>query len=184
MIRYALPAGLLLLAACGGGGTKDGSDEQAVPDDSATKTAPMVPEAAPAAPAAAQESSPDYVADPAVKPPAKPDPGIGTGEAIVPAAIQGRWALKAADCQAKRGTDLTALTIDAASLSFYESHGQLAHIRERSATRLVADYKFSGEGEDWDRLMQLTVVDGGKTLVRRDYGEGAAPEPMRYSRCT
>lgn len=181
MIRYALPAGLLLLAACGG--ASDGKDEQAVPSDKANKTAPMVPEAAPAAPAGALESPPDYVADPAVRPPAKPEPGIGTGEAVIPAMIRGRWAFKAADCQAKRGTDLTALAIDATSLSFYESHGVLARIRERSTTRLVADYKFSGEGEDWDRLMQLTVEDDGKTLVRRDYGEGAAPEPMRYSRC-
>lgn len=152
MIRYALPIGLLLLAACGGG-AKDGRDEQAVPDDSATKTAPLIPEAAPSAPAAAQESLPDYIADPAVKPPAKPEPGIGTGEAVIPAMLRGRWALKAADCQAKRGTDLTALAIDATSLGFYESHGVLARIRERSTTRLVADYKFSGEGEDWDRLM-------------------------------
>lgn len=182
MIRYALPVGLLLLAACGGG-TSDGKDEQAASDDTASKTAPMVPESAPAAPAAVQESPPDYVADPAVGPPAKPDPGIGTGEAVIPAMIRGRWALKAADCQAKRGTDLTALVIDAKTLRFFESAGELARVRERSTTRLVADYKFSGEGEDWDRLMQLTVEDGGKTLVRHDYGEGAAPEPMRYSRC-
>ena len=182
MIRYALPAGLLLLAAYGGGAS-DGKDEQAVPDDSASKTAPMVPEAAPAAPVAAQESPADYVADPAVGPPAKPEPGIGTGEAVIPAMIQGRWALKAADWQAKRGTDLTALVIDAKTLRFFESAGELARIRERSTTRIVADYKFSGEGEDWDRLMQLTVEDGGMTLVRRDYGEGAVPEAMRYSRC-
>ena len=179
MIRYAFSATLLLLAACGGGS----KDEQAVPDEAAGKAAPLVPAAAPGARSAAQESPPDYVADPAVGPPAKPEPGIGTGEAVIPAMIQGRWALNAADCQAKRGTDLTALAIDATSLSFYESHGVLARIRERSTTRLVADYKFSGEGEDWDRLMQLTVEDGGKTLVRRDYGEGAVPEAMRYSRC-
>lgn len=178
MIRYAWPAGLLLLAACSGG-----KDEQATETDTATKTTPLVPEAAPAGPAAAQESLPDYIADPAVAPPAKADADIGSGDKAIPAAIQGRWALKAADCAAKRGTDLTALVVDTRSLRFFESAGDLARIRERSATRLVADYKFSGEGEEWDRLMQLSVEDGGKTLVRRDYGEGAAPEPMRYSRC-
>jgi len=175
MIRYAWPAGLLLLAACSGG-----KDQQAAETDTATTTAPMVPEAAPAA---RQESLPDYVADPAVKPPAKADADIGSGDKAIPAAIQGRWALKADDCAAKRGTDLTALVVDTRSLRFFESAGDLARIRERSATRLVADYKFSGEGEEWDRLMQLSVEDDGKTLVRRDYGEGAAPEPMRYSRC-
>ena len=33
------------------------------------------------------------------------------------------------------------------------------------------------------RFGLLVVDDGGKTLVRRDYGEGAVPEAMRYSRC-
>ena len=74
--------------------------------------------------------------------------------------------------------------IDAANLRFHESHGELARVRERGATRIVADYKFSGEGMDWDRLMVLSVADGGKTLVRRDEGEGAAAGPMRYTRCT
>ncbi|MBN8842396.1 MAG: hypothetical protein J0H88_04030 [Sphingomonadales bacterium] len=176
MMRWTMPA-ILLLAACSGG-----KDEQAAKDG--PPTTPMVPEAAPAAPVAAQETPPpDYVADPAVKPPAKPDAGIGTGDAVIPAAVQGRWGLVAADCTSTRGDAKGLLTIEAADLRFYESHGILAHIRERGATRIVADYKFSGEGMEWDRLMQLTVLDGGKTLVRRDYGEGASAEPMRYSRC-
>ena len=177
MMRWTMPAALLLLAACSGGD----KDEQAEADK--VPAVPTVPEAAPAAPAAAQESAPDYVADPAVKPPAKPDPGIGQGDAAIPVALQGRWGLVAADCTSTKGDAKGLLTIGAGDLRFYESQGILAHIRERSAMRLVADYKFSGEGEDWDRLMQLTVQDGGKTLVRRDYGEGAAPEPMRYNRC-
>jgi len=177
MMRWTMPAALLLLAACSGGD----KDEQAEADK--VPAVPTVPEAAPAASAAAQESAPDYAADPAVKPPAKPDPGIGEGDAAIPVALQGRWGLVAADCTSTKGDAKGLLTIGAGDLRFYESQGILAHIRERSATRLVADYKFSGEGEDWDRLMQLSVQDGGKTLVRRDYGEGAAPEPMRYSRC-
>ena len=32
-------------------------------------------------------------------------------------------------------------------------------------------------------LMLLGLADGGKTLVRRDYGDGAAPDAMRYTRC-
>ena len=55
---------------------------------------------------------------------------------------------------------------------------------QRGANRIVADYKFSGEGVEWNRRMQLDLVDGDKTLVRRDEGEGAAAGPMRYTRCT
>ena len=32
-------------------------------------------------------------------------------------------------------------------------------------------------------VMQLDLTDGGKTLVRRDSGEGAAAGAMRYTRC-
>ena len=59
----ALTMSALLLAACGGG------NGDAAEADAGTNTA----SAAPAAPAAAQDMRPDYVADPGVKPPAKPD---------------------------------------------------------------------------------------------------------------
>lgn len=175
-----LMAATLLLAACSGG-----NDEQP-PAETAEKaaSAPVAP--APSAPAEPMPADADltYAADPALAPPAAPEAGIGSGAKAIPAAIQGRWALEAGDCAARAGTDLTALVIDAKTLRFFESAGDLARVRERSANRIVADYKFSGEGEQWDRLMLLALVDGGKTLVRRDYGEGAAPEPMRYRRCT
>jgi hypothetical protein len=178
MMRWIFPAAVLMLAAC------SGKDEKQ-PAETADKAAP-----APVAPVEPAEPAPvtsdadlAYTPDPSVMPPAAPDPGVGTGDKAIPAAVQGRWALKAADCAAKKGTDLTALVIDAKTLRFFESAGDLARVRERSANRIVADYKFSGEGEEWDRLMLLMVENGGKTLVRRDYGEGAAAEPLRYTRC-
>ena len=102
----------------------------------------------------------------------------------IPTTIRGRWALDASDCPKRPGTDLTALVIDAANLRFHESHGELARVRISDTGRIDADYKFSGEGATWDRRMQLDLADGGKTLVRRDQGEGAAAGPMRYTRCT
>lgn len=178
MTRPMFPAAFLLLAACGGG------DDRTEPEDSA-KIGPEQ-KAERAAPA----ETPDIRVDadlPRAGPetPAKPEgeSSAGTGGAIPPA-IRGRWALKAADCPKKPGTDLTALVIDAANLRFHESHGELARVRERSANRIAADYKFSGEGIEWDRQMVLSVEDGGKTLVRRDHGEGAASTAMRYTRCS
>jgi hypothetical protein len=189
MMRWMMPAGMLMLAACSGG--EDNKDKQAASESETTASAPAEPAAAmPDAAvtgdrdaAARWEEDQGYEPDPSEKPPAAPEPGVGTGDKAIPAAVQGRWALKAADCAAKKGTDLTALVIDAKTLRFFESAGDLARVRERSANRIVADYKFSGEGEEWDRLMLLAVEDGGKTLVRRDYGEGAAAEPLRYTRC-
>lgn len=178
-MRWTMPVALLLLAGCG-----DADDKGATADKASVAPAPA-PDAEPAAPPALPEPAPaeDYKPDPALAPPAAPEAGIGSGDKAIPAAIQGRWAIDASDCPKRPGTDLTALVIDAANLRFHESHGELARVRERSATRIVADYKFSGEGMDWDRLMVLSVADGGKTLVRRDHGEGAAPDAMRYTRC-
>lgn len=177
MIRPMLPAALLLLAACSGGKDDDG------PEASATLSPLQKAEV----PAPAETSDTPVDAD-LPEAPAKPQEAPGTridsvdGKTIPPA-IRGRWALKTADCTAKKGTDLTALTIDATNLRFYESHGELTRVRQSDATRIVADYRFSGEGVEWDRRMQLDLVDGGKTLVRRDAGEGAAAGAMRYMRC-
>ncbi|KTE11396.1 hypothetical protein [Sphingopyxis sp. H115] len=171
MMRWTMPAAILLLAACSGG-----QDEESGPEDSAAispleKAERPAPADTPAARAEIEAPAPD-------------ESGAGVDGDTIPPAIRGRWALKVADCKARKGTDLTALTIDAANLRFYESHGELARVRESDAGRIVADYKFSGEGVEWDRRMQLELADGGKTLVRRDEGDGAAAGPMRYTRCT
>ncbi|HEY0595592.1 hypothetical protein [Sphingopyxis sp.] len=176
MTRLMLPAGLLLLAACSGG------EDKSQPEDSAA-ISPLQKAERQSPPGTPEPAVDADLPDAAEETPAKPEtPTAGDGKAI-PSAIRGRWALKVADCTAKKGTDLTALTIDATNLRFYESHGELARVASSDANRIVADYKFSGEGVEWDRRMQLDLADGGKTLIRRDSGEGAAAGPMRYTRC-
>ncbi len=179
MTRLMLPAFLLLLAACSGG-----KDEESGPEASAS-IGPLQKTERPAPSETPETTTVDAdMPEATEETPAKPEPkAVGDGKTIPPA-IRGRWALKVADCAAKKGTDLTALTIDATNLRFYESHGELARVRESDASHIVADYKFSGEGVEWDRRMELDLADGGKILVRRDSGEGAAAGPMRYTRCT
>ena len=186
MTRWLFSAPLLLLAGCSGG--SDGTDDKAPAAEEQAADTPAGPsQNAPAQPAPAAGGASDadlaYVADPSVAPPKMPEPGVGIGEQAIPVAIRGLGALKAEDCGARPGTDLTALVIDAKTLRFFESAGDLARVRDRDVNRIVADYKFSGEGQQWDRLMLLGLADGGKTGGRRDYGEGAAADAMRYTRC-
>lgn len=174
MTRFMLAAGLLMLAACSGG------DDKSETEDSAALS--PLQKAEPAAsdrPETVEESDAGPAAAPAETGAAPGDKGKA-----IPAAIRGRWALKPADCRAKKGSDLTALAIDATNLRFYESHGELVRVEESGADHIVADYRFSGEGDEWNRRMRLSVEDGGKTLVRRDSGEGAGAGPMRYTRCS
>lgn len=177
MARRVFLAGMLFLGACSGG-----KDEESGPEASAS-ISPLQKSERPA-PADTPEPAVDAdLPDAAAETPVIPEPKTAADGKTIPAAIRGRWALKVADCKARKGTDLTALTIDATNLRFYESHGELARVRGSDTGRIVADYKFSGEGVEWDRRMHLELTDGGKTLIRRDEGEGAAAGPMRYTRC-
>ena len=142
------------LAACDGAPTE--TDQAAAPD------APEI--AAPAPPETSTVS---------------PSPAAST----IPAVIQGRWGLVAADCEPGRDDAKGLLTITADKLEFYESVGTLDSIEEAGANRIRADFDFTGEGMTWERDIALDLQDGGQTLVRREYGEGAAAEAFRYSKC-
>ena len=130
--------------------------------------------------------------------PVEPDGGIGTTPepvvlpgngnapvqvATIPEVVQGRWGLVAADCTSTQGDAKGLLTVTGDTLRFYESRGTLAKVIERSPSRIVADFAFSGEGQEWTRRQVLDAQDDGKTLVRREYGDEAMPGVLKYSRC-
>jgi hypothetical protein len=159
--------------------------------------------------ACSQQSSDDVdVPDPAESPiPVEPDGGIGDGatplsdesaapvtspgtderastpESSIPAALQGRWGMVAADCTSTRGDAKGLLRISPTTLTFYESVGRLASVKERSDTRLRADYAFTGEGMNWTRDVTLTVSADGGTLTRLERGGDGPGGPFTYNRC-
>lgn len=105
------------------------------------------------------------------------------GPQSIPQEAQGRWGLVPADCTTTRGDDKGLVTISPDSMKFYESHAKLGTIAERSDTRIRATFAFTGEGMEWTHDVVLDVQDGGKTLIRRDYGPDAMPGPLKYTRC-
>lgn len=110
--------------------------------------------------------------------PASPESG-----STIPVAAQGRWGLVPKDCISKLGDNKGLLTISSSTVRFYESTGKLGAISDRSNTRIRAAFAFTGEGMEWSRDLILDVKDGGKTLIRREYGADAAPGPLQYTRC-
>ena len=113
-----------------------------------------------------------------------PTPGATTGTPDeIPAALRGRWGLVPGDCTSTRGDAKGLLEITADKLEFYESVGTLDEVEEASPSRVRAEFDFEGEGMTWQRELVLEVEEGGATLVRREYGADAAPEPFRYARC-
>lgn len=146
---------LLVLAGC----NQDASDEPAGPAAEPTVAAEVPAETA------------------ALEPTGSP-----TGNEI-PLAIQGRWGLVAADCEPGRADAKGLLTITKTKLEFYESVGTLDTVEQVDADSLRADFDFVGEGMEWEREVALELQEGGAALIRREYGEDAAPGAFRYTKC-
>lgn len=136
------------------------SKEPASPTEQSTET--TVPEASATAPAANEPTA------------------VPTA---IPAVLQGRWGIVDADCTSTKGDAKGLLTIDADSLTFYESAATLGTIRSGSSTALKADFAFTGEGQSWNLDVALSSPDDGKTLIRKDTGPDAAPGTLTYKKC-
>jgi hypothetical protein len=106
---------------------------------------------------------------------------LGAGK--IPAVLQGRWGLVAADCTSTSGDAKGLLLIDPEKLTFYESVGKLGEVKERGDNRLRANFSFTGEGMEWNREMVLEAQNEGKALVRQEFGADAMPAPLKYARC-
>lgn len=153
----ALPLALIVmtaLTACDGG--TEAGDEAAIP----TETSAPTPTPALQSPVTA---SPEMTA--------------------IPADMRGRWGLVPADCDPSRSDTKGLLTITVDKLEFYESVATLDEIEEATPTRLRATFDFMGEGMTWERDMLLELEDEGSALVRREFGEDAAPDAFRYAQC-
>ena len=150
----------------------------------ASETGAAEAETSSTASAPAAEATTNAEVSPVPSPPAPSPEATGSPAAqTIPVALQGRWGLVPADCTSTRGDAKGLLAIDATTLKFYESRGTIGAIKERSDTRLRAGFYFTGEGMNWTRDEVLDVQDGGKTLIRREYGQDAAPGPFKYKKC-
>lgn len=115
-----------------------------------------------------------------------PAGGVSTTEAdteSIPAALQGRWGLVAADCTSTRGDAKGLIDVSEDKVTFYESRATLGDIAERTDDTIRATFALTGEGMTWNRDMALEAQDGGNALVRTEFGEEAMPEPLRYTKC-
>jgi hypothetical protein len=157
-ICFVVPA-LLVLAAC----------------DNGTQGADITTEDAAARGDLAENSSVAPTASSA-------DAGIPAPTEI-PSVLHGRWGLVPADCDPARDDAKGLLTITPSKLEFYESVGTLDTIMEAEPRRIRGAFDFEGEGMTWEREIVLDVQDNGATLIRREYGEDAAPGPFRYAKC-
>ncbi|WP_239804923.1 hypothetical protein [Croceicoccus hydrothermalis] len=131
------------------------------------------------------QPSDQSLADPApgsVTAPADGVRGSGDGAPMaIPASMRGRWGMTRNDCDGPASVAKGLLTIETNRLTFYESVGTLADVRERSDDYLRAEFAFEGEGMEWRR--DMTLLREGDTLLRRESGPDAMRGQQRYMRC-
>lgn len=101
----------------------------------------------------------------------------------IPKGMHGRWGLVAADCTSTRGDAKGLMTVGSGSLKFYESVAELDGVKKVDADTLSGRFDFSGEGQTWTLQVTLDMSEDRQTLVRRDSGPDAMPEPLTYTRC-
>lgn len=123
--------------------------------------------------------------------PVEPDGGIGDGAAPlpdvvdgdIPPAFHGRWGLVPEDCTSDRGDAKGLIDVDAQGIRFYESQGVIDTVTTSDAATFRGKFAFTGEGQQWERDMQLTVSEDGMQLTRSEYGEDALDRPLVYTKC-
>jgi hypothetical protein len=167
----------LVLAAC----SKDPAEPAS---EASASVAEQAEQAEPSSEAAASEPAAVEAASPTPAPTPTPSATETVAASEIPKGIRGRWGLVPADCTRKLGDAKGLLTVSAGQLKFYEAVAKLGKVKEAEDGRMRASFNFSGEGQTWALDVVLDVQDGGKTLIRRDYGKDALPGPLKYTRCT
>lgn len=150
------------------------------PEVSASASAP-VETAEPAPVAVAVET--EAITEPTATPEPEPTPTETVSATTIPTSIRGRWGMVPKDCTSKLGDAKGLLTISSGQLKFYEAVARLGKVKEADDSRIRATFSYSGEGQTWTQDVLLDAQDGGKTLIRRDYGPDAMPGPQKYTRC-
>jgi len=79
----------------------------------------------------------------------------------VPAAFQGVWAATENDC-AKPSESRLAVAAD--SLTFYESRGAVASVKQTGPDEILIAIPLRGEGETSERTFRYRLIDGGAAL--------------------
>lgn len=99
-------------------------------------------------------------------PPAPVPPDQAQGSAAIPAQYRGRWGMVAADCEAGRSDAKGLIVIGATTVRFYEAVATLKEQRPAIATSFSGLFGFTGEGQNWEKVMTFTRT--GDTLKRAD----------------
>lgn len=92
----------------------------------------------------------------------------GTPETLdaMPEAFVGRWDFSEQDC-AGSGSEMQ-LAVEARAVSYYESAAELETITRTGPRTIVAEHRFSGEGEQWEEELAYELNEASDRLTVTD----------------
>lgn len=120
----------------------------------------------------------------ASEPAPSPTPTATAVAGEIPAAILGRWGMVPKDCTSTLGDAKGLIVVSPKQIKFYEAVAKLGTVKKVTDQSISGAFAFSGEGQAWKLDVTLDVKDGGKTLIRHDYGPDALLGPQKYTRCS
>lgn len=102
-------------------------------------------------------------------------------ERFLPSAFHGVWDYEGGTCAPE--SDLR-IEVSATEIGFYESFGRITRIRREGDDALVT-LAMQGEGETWEQVLRLSLVQEGDTLRLHtsDAAKPKAPDPLPKKKC-
>ena len=170
----ALPS-LVLILALGGCGSNGPVAKQANNTANLGAVVAQANATANAARADGREPAPAPAPSPVTPAPAAPDI---SGNATIPAALQGRWGLTPQDCTLPLSNAKGLMVVASNELRFYESRAVPGGNSVARANSFNADFRFTGEGHTWVKFETLQL--NGDKLVRTESNPAAS---YTYARC-
>lgn len=108
----------------------------------------------------------------------------------MPAKMQGKWrrsteaSVTPAQCVDSASPNMgLILMIRAGGFSRFEDGGRLIQVHERGPNRIRATFDTTYADTPTQGEFGFEAQDNGKTLIERQYGDGAQPGILRYRRC-
>lgn len=108
----------------------------------------------------------------------QPSPPDTPESKLIPSAFRGRWGINAADCDRTRSDAKGAITIGEKTIRFYEATATLGKITLNAPENFTGNFAFSGEGQTWNKSVNLKLTGSSNILERTD-DEGS----YTYARC-
>ena len=69
------------------------------------------------------------------------------------------------------------------TLRFYEAQAAVSEVKVKGDDSIRAIFDFSGEGQNWQRDINLHLNESRNRLIREEYGEDAMSDPLTYTKC-